>query len=169
VTGATLFEARGLGKRFHGLVALSDVGFAIERGSILGLIGPNGAGKTTLVSVIGGALRPDAGEIRFEGARIEHLAPYRRAHLGIGRTYQIAKPFPGLTVLQNVTLGALSVATAASMIASRRANARPNASISSVWRARAHSAPRPWVGPTANGSNSPRRWRWRRSCCCWTR
>ena len=107
MTGATLFEARGLGKRFHGLVALSDVGFAIERGSILGLIGPNGAGKTTLVSVIGGALRPDAGEIRFEGARIEHLAPYRRAHLGIGRTYQIAKPFPGLTVLQNVTLGAL--------------------------------------------------------------
>ncbi len=104
---APLFEARGLTKRFQGLVALSEVSFRLERGAIMGLIGPNGAGKSTLVSLIGGALAPDAGEIRFEGARIDHLPPFRRAHLGIGRTYQLTKPFPGLSVLDNVTLGAL--------------------------------------------------------------
>jgi branched-chain amino acid transport system ATP-binding protein len=104
---APLFEVRGLVKRFQGLVAVSDVSFAIERGAIMGLIGPNGAGKSTLVNLIGGALRLDAGEIYFDGARIDRLPPYARAHLGIGRTYQIAKPFPGLTVLDNVAMGAL--------------------------------------------------------------
>jgi branched-chain amino acid transport system ATP-binding protein len=104
---APLFEARGLMKRFQGLVAVSDVSFAIERGTIMGLIGPNGAGKSTLVNLIGGSLRLDAGEIHFDGARIDHLPPYARAHLGIGRTFQIAKPFPGLTVLDNVAMGAM--------------------------------------------------------------
>jgi branched-chain amino acid transport system ATP-binding protein len=102
-----LFEARGLVKRFQGLEAVSHVDFAIEAGTIVGLIGPNGAGKSTLVSMIGGSLRLDGGEIAFEGARIDHLPPYVRAHLGIGRTYQIAKPFPGLSVLDNVALGAM--------------------------------------------------------------
>jgi branched-chain amino acid transport system ATP-binding protein len=104
---ATLFEARGLVKRFHGLVAVNEVSFAIERGTIMGLIGPNGAGKSTLVNLIGGSLGLDAGEIWFDGARIDRLPPYARAHLGIGRTYQIAKPFPGLSVLDNVALGAM--------------------------------------------------------------
>ncbi|MGH6981701.1 MAG: ABC transporter ATP-binding protein [Stellaceae bacterium] len=104
---ATLFEAHGLVKRFHGLLAVSDVDFAIPRGSIVGLIGPNGAGKSTLVNLIAGALRLDSGEIRFGGDRIDHLPAYARAHLGIARTYQIAKPFPDLTVRDNVALGAL--------------------------------------------------------------
>jgi branched-chain amino acid transport system ATP-binding protein len=101
------FEARGLTKRFQGLIALSEISFGIQRGAIMGLIGPNGAGKSTLVNLIGGALVPDAGEIWFEGVRIDRLPAFRRAHLGIGRTYQLAKPFPGLSVLENVTLGAL--------------------------------------------------------------
>jgi branched-chain amino acid transport system ATP-binding protein len=104
---APLFEARGLTKRFQGLVALSAMSFTIARGAIVGLIGPNGAGKSTLVSLIGGSLVPDGGELLFEGARIDRLKPYLRAHLGIGRTYQIAKPFPGLTVRDNVVLGAM--------------------------------------------------------------
>ncbi|HKW55592.1 MAG TPA: ABC transporter ATP-binding protein [Stellaceae bacterium] len=102
-----LFEARGLTRRFHGLVAVNDVTFTVKRGEILGLIGPNGAGKTTLISLISGTLMADSGELLFEGQRINHLAPFQRAHLGIGRTFQVMKPFPGLSVLENVTVGAL--------------------------------------------------------------
>jgi branched-chain amino acid transport system ATP-binding protein len=104
---APLLEGRGLTKRFQGLVSVSEVDFTIAPNEILGLVGPNGAGKTTLINLISGALFPNAGEIRFEGARIETLAPFRRAHLGIGRTFQVMKPFPGLSVLDNVTVGAL--------------------------------------------------------------
>ena len=102
-----LFEARGLTRRFHGLIAVNDVTFAVKHGEILGLIGPNGAGKTTLISLISGTLMADAGDVLFEGQRINHLKPFRRAHLGIGRTFQVMKPFPGLSVLENVTVGAL--------------------------------------------------------------
>ena len=72
-----------------------------------GLVGPNGAGKTTLINLISGSLAPDEGEVWFEGSRIDGLPPYRRARLGIGRTFQVMKPFPGLSVLENVTIGAL--------------------------------------------------------------
>ena len=102
-----ILEARGLTRRFQGLVALADVSFTLRRGEILGLVGPNGAGKTTLVSLIGGTLAPSAGALLFEGRRVERLAPYRRAHLGIARTFQVMKPFPGLSALENVTVGAL--------------------------------------------------------------
>jgi len=104
---APLFEVRALTKRFRGLVAVSQVSFSVAPGQILGLIGPNGAGKTTLVSLISGTLAPTLGEIHFEGRRIDHLPAYRRAHLGIGRTFQVMKPFPGLSVLGNVAVGAL--------------------------------------------------------------
>ena len=102
-----LFQARGLTKRFRGLAAVSEVTFAVAPREILGLIGPNGAGKTTIISLISGTLLPTAGEIVFEGHRIEGLPAYRRARLGIGRTFQVMKPFPGLSVLENVTVGAL--------------------------------------------------------------
>ena len=102
-----LFQARGLTKRFRGLTAVSEVTFAVAPREILGLIGPNGAGKTTIISLISGTLLPTAGEIVFEGHRIEGLPAYRRARLGIGRTFQVMKPFPGLSVLENVTVGAL--------------------------------------------------------------
>ncbi|MGE5151340.1 MAG: ABC transporter ATP-binding protein [Rhodospirillaceae bacterium] len=102
-----ILEARALTKHFHGLVAVNEVGFRIERGEILGLIGPNGAGKTTLVGLVSGTLEPTAGEILFEGESIRALAAFRRAHLGIGRTFQVMKPFPGLSVLENVAIGAL--------------------------------------------------------------
>ena len=102
-----LFETRGVTRRFHGLVALGDVSFALRQGEIFGLIGPNGAGKTTLVNVISGTLLPNEGALFFEGTRIDRLPPQRRAHLGIGRTFQVMKPFPRLSVLENVTVGAL--------------------------------------------------------------
>jgi len=104
---SSILAVRGLTKRFEGLVALSDLSFDLKRGEILGLIGPNGAGKTTLVSLISGTLRPSLGELKFEGYDLKHLPAYRRARLGIARTFQITRPFPGLTVLDNVAVGAL--------------------------------------------------------------
>ena len=81
--------------------------FMLQRGEILGVIGPNGAGKTTLISLISGTLAPSSGDILFEGRSLIPLPAYRRARLGIGRTFQIMQPFPGLSVLDNVAVGAL--------------------------------------------------------------
>jgi len=106
--GATpLFEARGLTKRFQGLVSVDAVSFVLTPGEILAVIGPNGAGKTTLVNMISGTLTADEGDLVFDGGAIGKLPPYRRAHLGIGRTFQVMKPFVGLTALENVAVGAL--------------------------------------------------------------
>jgi branched-chain amino acid transport system ATP-binding protein len=102
-----ILEVTGLTKRFHGLVAVDDVSFGLRRGEILGLIGPNGAGKTTLVSMVNGTLAPTAGDVVFEGKSVRALPAYRRAHLGIGGTFQIMKPFPGMSVLENASIGAL--------------------------------------------------------------
>src|ERR1051326_1720488 len=96
-----LLEVRYLTRRFQGVVSVNDVSFTLVGGEILGLVGPNGAGKTTLINLISGALAPDEGEVWFEGVRIDNLPPYRRARLGIGRTFQVMKPFPGLSGLEN--------------------------------------------------------------------
>jgi branched-chain amino acid transport system ATP-binding protein len=102
-----ILEISHVTRRFEGVVAVDDVSFMLLRGEILGLIGPNGAGKTTLVSLISGTLTPSSGDILFEGRSLVRLPPYRRARLGIGRTFQIMRPFPGLSVLDNVAVGAL--------------------------------------------------------------
>ncbi|MGB6054605.1 MAG: ABC transporter ATP-binding protein [Burkholderiaceae bacterium] len=102
-----ILEVRRVTRRFAGLVAVDDVSFALAPGEILGLIGPNGAGKTTVISLISGTLAPSEGEVMFGGASINGLPAYRRARLGIGRTFQIMRPFPGLSVLDNVAVGAL--------------------------------------------------------------
>jgi branched-chain amino acid transport system ATP-binding protein len=103
----SILSVSGLTKRFAGLVALSDVSFELKRGEILGLIGPNGAGKTTLISLISGTLAATEGGTMFDGDDINGLPAFRRARLGIGRTFQIMRPFPGLSVLDNVAVGAL--------------------------------------------------------------
>jgi branched-chain amino acid transport system ATP-binding protein len=102
-----LLAARGLTKRFQGLVSVDNVSLSLAPNETLGLIGPNGAGKTTLVNMLAGILAPNAGQVWFEGRDITDLPPYRRAHLGIARTFQVMKPFPGLSALENVTVGAL--------------------------------------------------------------
>ncbi|MGB7478924.1 MAG: ABC transporter ATP-binding protein [Burkholderiaceae bacterium] len=104
---SAILEVRRVTRRFAGLVAVDDVSFALAPGEILGLIGPNGAGKTTVVSLISGTLAPSEGEVMFGGESINGLPAYRRARLGIGRTFQIMRPFPGLSVLDNVAVGAL--------------------------------------------------------------
>ncbi|MDE2260308.1 MAG: ABC transporter ATP-binding protein [Betaproteobacteria bacterium] len=107
MTPPPLLEIRGLSKRFGGLVAVDDVNFSLASGETLGLIGPNGAGKTTLINLISGSITPTTGDILFEGRSIKDLTAFKRARLGIGRTFQIMKPFPGLSVLDNVAIGAL--------------------------------------------------------------
>ncbi|WLW59015.1 ABC transporter ATP-binding protein [Achromobacter aegrifaciens] len=102
-----ILDVRNVTRSFAGLVAVNQVSFTLAEGEILGLIGPNGAGKTTLVSLISGTLAPTAGEILFQDKPIDALPAYRRARLGIGRTFQIMRPFPGLSVLDNVAVGAL--------------------------------------------------------------
>jgi branched-chain amino acid transport system ATP-binding protein len=104
---SAILEIDHVTRRFAGLVAVNDVSFTLNEGEILGVIGPNGAGKTTLVSLISGTLAPSSGEIRFRGHSITSLPAFRRARLGIGRTFQIMRPFPGLSVLDNVAVGAL--------------------------------------------------------------
>jgi branched-chain amino acid transport system ATP-binding protein len=94
-------------KRFGGVVANADIGFTVVPGEIVGVIGPNGAGKSTLFDVITGFYRPDAGQIRFAGAPITGLSPDAINRRGIGRTFQKLRPFGGMTVLENVTVGAL--------------------------------------------------------------
>ena len=105
---APLLDVRGVSKRFGGLTAVRDVSFEVEEGEIVGVIGPNGAGKTTLFSLVSGFIRPDAGEIRFEGRGVTGLAPEQRCQLGLCRTFQLVKPFGSMTVRQNVMVGAFA-------------------------------------------------------------
>jgi len=102
-----LLEVRGATQVFAGLTAVSDVSFTLGASEILGLIGPNGAGKTTLINVISGTIALSNGDVLFQGKSIRRLPAFRRARLGIGRTFQIMQPFPGLSVLDNVAVGAL--------------------------------------------------------------
>jgi len=103
---AVLLEVRGVSKSFLGLQALSEVGFAVREREILGVIGPNGAGKTTLFNVLNGFLAPDAGEVRFLGEVVTGLKPSALCRRGVGRTFQVVRTFPHLTVLENVMVGA---------------------------------------------------------------
>jgi len=99
-----ILKVKNVTKRFGGLVALNNVSFEIHEGEIVGLIGPNGAGKTTMFNVITGYYKPESGKIYFEGKDITGKPPYHIAKMGIGRTFQIVKPLPGLTVLENVVI-----------------------------------------------------------------
>ena len=104
---SALLEVKSVSKRFRGLVAVDNVSVAVEEGAIFAVIGPNGAGKTTLFNMIAGEFVPSAGTISFKGGRIDGLAADQVCRRGIGRTFQIVKPFLGLTVEENVTVGAL--------------------------------------------------------------
>jgi branched-chain amino acid transport system ATP-binding protein len=101
-----ILEMQNVTKRFGGLRAVKSVSLTMNAGEILFIIGPNGAGKTTVFNLISGFLHPNEGTILFQGKDISKMAPDRAARLGIGRTFQIVKPIPSLTVLQNVMLGA---------------------------------------------------------------
>jgi len=102
-----LLEVAEVEKRFGGVQAVAGVSLAVDAGEIVGLIGPNGAGKTTLFHLISGFLAPDRGTVRLAGAPTAGLRPHDLCRRGLARTFQIVKPFPGLTVLENIRVGAL--------------------------------------------------------------
>jgi branched-chain amino acid transport system ATP-binding protein len=104
---SALLQVEEVSKRFRGLVAVDRLSFEVPEGGIYAVIGPNGAGKTTLFNTIAGVFRPDGGEIRFFGERIDGLREDEICRRGIGRTFQIVRPFPALTVEDNVVIGAL--------------------------------------------------------------
>jgi len=105
---AALLEVTQLNKHFGGLHAVKNVSLAVERGEVVGILGPNGAGKTTVYNLLTGFIAPDPGaRIVFQGESVLGLAPYRIAALGISRTFQLCRPFVGLSVLENVVVGAL--------------------------------------------------------------
>lgn len=103
-----LLTLEGVSKSFGGLQALRDVGFSVEAAEIFAIIGPNGAGKTTLFNCIAGAIPPSSGTIRFAGQRIDGRRPHEICSLGLVRTFQIVKPFRGMTVLENVKVAAFA-------------------------------------------------------------
>jgi branched-chain amino acid transport system ATP-binding protein len=101
-----MLEVRGLSVRFGGLRAVDDVTVTVPAGRIVALIGPNGAGKTTVFNLISGFLRPDAGQVLFDGKDITGLAPHVICRLGLARTFQLVQPFAGQTVRENLAVGA---------------------------------------------------------------
>ena len=101
-----LLEVQGITKKFGGLVAVNDFSVSLDRGQIVALIGPNGAGKTTAFSVISGFYKPNSGTITFDGQAIAGLRPDQVCHLGLVRTFQLVRPFKGISVLENVMVGA---------------------------------------------------------------
>jgi len=102
-----LLEVERLSKRFGGVRAVHEVSFVLDEGELLGIMGPNGSGKTTLFNLIAGALRPDGGRIRFDGGEIGGLPAHRVCAAGVARTFQLVRPFAGLTALENVLVGRL--------------------------------------------------------------
>jgi branched-chain amino acid transport system ATP-binding protein len=116
---AVQLEVRHVSKRYGSLCVTDDVSFAVAAGEVLGILGPNGAGKTTLFNIISGDVIPDTGSVTLGGADVTRLRPHERCRRGIGRSYQIAKPFGGLSVFENV----LVAATFGARRSAREANA----------------------------------------------
>jgi len=106
-TTTDLLVVKDLSLSFGSLIAVSNLSFEVHSGEILGIIGPNGAGKTTVFNLLTGVMKPDAGSIILDGQDITHLSPARRCRAGIGRTYQVPRPFTKMTVLENLMVAAV--------------------------------------------------------------
>jgi branched-chain amino acid transport system ATP-binding protein len=118
---AALLELVHISKRFGGVVVADDVSLSVEPGAAIGVLGPNGAGKTTLFGVITGDVRPDSGEVLFDAKVVNRLDPAARCRMGVGRTYQIPKPFERMSVFENVLVAAQQGAQARGVDSHERA------------------------------------------------
>jgi branched-chain amino acid transport system ATP-binding protein len=106
-TAVPVLETRGLGRSFGGLRAVSDVSFSVPEGQVLGVIGPNGAGKSTFINLVTGHIRPSEGQVLIDGKDLTGARPWVIAHARVARTFQIVKPFRGMSVRENVAIGIL--------------------------------------------------------------
>jgi branched-chain amino acid transport system ATP-binding protein len=104
----SLLEVSKLTKHFGGLTAVNNLSFSIDEGEIVGLIGPNGAGKTTIFNLVSGFIVPSSGDVTFNGRRLNGLKPHQVCQLGLTRTFQVVQPFPDMTALENVMMGAFA-------------------------------------------------------------
>jgi len=102
----SLLQLEGISKKFGQVVVAKEISFQLEPGDAVGIVGPNGAGKTSLFAMISGDIKPDSGHVSFEGHDLGHLSAARRARAGIGRTYQVPRPFEHMTVFENTLLAA---------------------------------------------------------------
>jgi branched-chain amino acid transport system ATP-binding protein len=118
-----LLEVENLSKSFGGVKAVDRVDFVLKEGEILGLIGPNGAGKSTLFNIISGIEKPDSGRVKLEGQDITGMPPYKICHKGIGRTFQLVRPFNQLSLLENVMVGSSYGSSAARSMGQAREEA----------------------------------------------
>jgi branched-chain amino acid transport system ATP-binding protein len=107
VVETPVLETRGLGRRFGGLRAVSDVSFSVPAGQVLGIIGPNGAGKSTFINLVTGHIKPTEGQVLIDGMDLTGARPWTIARARVARTFQIVKPFRGMTVRENVAIGIL--------------------------------------------------------------
>lgn len=111
MSSAPLLEVKGISKRFGGVQAVKELSFDLHAGEILGLLGPNGAGKTTAFNMVAGYLRPDAGSIHFGGKDLSGAKPWEVCNAGVARTFQLSKPFGGLTAVENIMVGGFARST----------------------------------------------------------
>ena len=128
-----MLQIRDLRKVFGGLTAVSDLSMDVVRDQFVGVIGPNGAGKTTLLNLLTGYERPTSGSVKFEDIEIGRLPPYKICRLGIGRTFQIVRPFPEMTVEDNVMTGALFSSTERISVAEGRKRAEMPLKLTGLW------------------------------------
>ena len=161
-----MLDVAGLGKRFGRVVVAEDVSFSVAGGEVLGVVGPNGAGKSTLLNLISGVLAPDRGSIRLGGHDVTRQGAAARARAGIGRTYQIPRPFAKMTVFENALVGA-TFAGRRRGEAADLAPGRPAADRTAGTRQRA--CRRGCGCSTASGSSWPGRSPAGPRCCCSTR
>jgi branched-chain amino acid transport system ATP-binding protein len=162
MSAVPVLETRGLGRRFGGLQAVSDVSFSVPAGQVLGVIGPNGAGKSTFINLVTGHIKPTEGRVLIDGKDLTGARPWVIAQAGVARTFQIVKPFRGMSVRENVAVGILYGSNGTNVMskALRKCLRR------SAWPAWATAHQVSFPSPTPGGWSSPRRSRFAPGCSC---